>query len=104
MLPVHLLDGIWMQGEPQFYGRFTPVDDEAGASLEEWAYWLLDWAALQMPAALPSALGIALRAEIAEMWGVALKRVPRGKPGPRERAGDQPPREHRRLAALPHRA
>jgi anti-anti-sigma factor len=71
----YVLNGIWLQGRPQFYGRFIAADGERGATLDDWARGLLDWAA-QAPAGGARAVGVALRAELAEMWGVALKRAP----------------------------
>jgi anti-anti-sigma factor len=81
-LSVHLLNGFWMQGEPQFYCRFTAEDPEIGASLEDWAHGLLDWAAHQASEAPPAGIGVALRADLAEMWGVGLKRAPRAGRAP----------------------
>ena len=75
-LPVYLLNGLWLQGQPQFYGRFTAADTGAGASVDDWAHGVLDWAAQQAPDAAPQAVGVALRGELAEMWGVGLKRAP----------------------------
>ena len=83
-LPVHLLYGLTLQGPYQFYGHFTATDQEAGASLNDLAQALLDWAATQEE--YVGAVGLVLRADVAGLWGVGLKRSPRTENAP---ANDQ---------------
>jgi anti-anti-sigma factor len=80
-LPMHLLCGMaWGAQEPQAHGRFTARDPEAGAGLGDLTRSALDWAAgLEGCTGL---VGLALRAEIAGLWGVALKRAPREERAP----------------------
>ena len=83
-LPVHLLYGLTLQGPYQFYGHFTAADKEAGAPLNDLAQALLDWAATQEE--YVGAVGLVLRADVAGLWGVGLKRSPRTENAP---ANDQ---------------
>ncbi|GEM_PF-69579 len=79
-LPVHLLYSLSLEGSHQFYGRFTADDPEDGASLNDLAQALLDWAAVQEE--YGGAVGLVLRADVAGLWGVGLKRSPRTEHAP----------------------
>ena len=79
-LPVHLLYGLSLEGPHQFYGRFTADDQEDGVFLNDLAQALLDWAATQKE--YVGAVGLALRADVAGLWGVGLKRSPRAERAP----------------------
>jgi anti-anti-sigma factor len=75
-LPVYWLNGLLLQGPPQFYVRCAAMDVEAGIALADLAHDLLGVAAQQVQGAAPQAIGIALRGDLAAMWGVGLKRAP----------------------------
>ncbi len=79
-LPVYLLYGLSLEGASQFYGRFTAADPEAGAPLDELTRKLLDWTAGQE--GYTGLVGLVLRAEVAGLWGVGLKRSPRAERAP----------------------
>jgi stage II sporulation protein AA (anti-sigma F factor antagonist) len=76
-LPVHLLYALTLEGPYQFYGHFTAADQEAGTSLDDLTRELLAWAEQGS-----KALGVVLRADVAGLWGVGLKRSPRAEHAP----------------------
>ena len=78
-LPVHLLYALSLEGPYQFYGRFA-ADQEDGASLDDVTRELLNWA--EQKGASSQAVGLALRADVASLWGVGLKRPPRVENAP----------------------
>lgn len=73
-LPVHLLYGLILEGRPQVYGRFIASDPQDGAALGDLIRDLLAWTSGQKEQA--EVIGLALRAEVAGLWGVGLKRSP----------------------------
>jgi anti-anti-sigma factor len=80
-LPMHLLCGMtWGAGEPQAYARFTAADADAGTELGDLTRTALDWAAGQE--GFTGVMGLALRADLAGLWGAALKRAPRKERAP----------------------
>jgi anti-anti-sigma factor len=79
-LPVHLLYGLTLEGLPQVYGRFTASDQEAGASLGDLARDVLAWASDEKE--YKGVIGLVLRAEVAGLWGVGLKRSPQVERAP----------------------
>jgi len=83
-LPVHLLYGLTLEGPHQVYGHFTAADQEEGVSLNDLAQALSGWAATRE--GYVGAVGLVLRADVAGLWGVGLKRSPRTENAP---ANDQ---------------
>ena len=89
-LPVHLLYALSLEGPYQFYGRFAAADQEAGAPLSDLTCELMTWVTGEgetssSPPLSPSphlSLGLALRADVAGLWGVGLKRSPRAEHAP----------------------
>src|SRR5262249_55197609 len=79
-LPMHLLCGMILEGSPGAYGRFTAADLDGGAELGDLTRAVLDWASRQERFA--GLVGLALRAEVAGLWGVGLKRAPRKEHAP----------------------
>jgi anti-anti-sigma factor len=79
-LPVHLLYALVLEGPYQFYGHFTAADQETGTSLDDLTHALLDWAATQE--GYLGQVGLVLRADVAGLWGVGLKRSPRAENAP----------------------
>jgi anti-anti-sigma factor len=79
-LPVHLIYALTLEGSYQFYGHFTAADQEAGTSLDDLTHALLDWAATQEE--YVGRVGLVLRADVAGLWGVGLKRSPRAENAP----------------------
>ena len=80
-LPVHLLYGLTLEGSYQVYGRFTAADQEAGTPLDDLTRELLAWAE-QRNCPSTEAMGVVLRADVACLWGVGLKRSPRAERAP----------------------
>jgi hypothetical protein len=95
-LPVHLLYALTLMGPYQVYGRFTAADQEAGASLDDLTHEIIAWASEQRSRGAEErggseaggwstptqAVGLVLRADIAGLWGVGLKRSPRAENAP----------------------
>jgi anti-anti-sigma factor len=79
-LPVHLLYGLALEGPPQVYGRFTASDPQAGASLGDLIRDVLAWASGAKE--YTGVIGLVLRAEVAGLWGVGLKRSPQVERAP----------------------
>ncbi len=79
-LPGHLLYALMLEGSYQIYGHFTAADQEAGASLDDLTHEMVAWAAMQE--GYTGLLGLTLRADVAGLWGVGLKRSPRAENAP----------------------